>query len=77
MFIAADNLCFEARIRKLFYEYVLPSWVRRRRDEEEAAYRDLKLGLDKVDGPVSVKPIALGRVIMTTRELVLLIRLGE
>ena len=43
--------------------------VRRRRDKEKTAYRDVKLGLDKLDGPVNVKPIALERLIMTTRGL--------
>ena len=52
--------------------------VRRRRDEEKTAYRDVKLGLDKLDGPVNVKPIALERLIIRRQgDLVLPICLGD
>ena len=66
MFIVSDNLCSKARIRKLLYVSMsfLPG-----SEEEETANRDVELGLDKVDSPVNVKPIALERLIMTTRGL--------
>ena len=45
------------------------SWVRRIKEEEKTAFRDVKLGLDKVDGPGNVKGIGLERLITTTRGL--------